>query len=522
MVLALAALLFLLLVGEARADSPWNLGAFDEAAPTPPIGLRVAGGPGWRPTNDFTVEWADPGQGIGAPIAGAYLRLIGANGYDTGAQFYFAGTGITAIPGIHLPWEGDFAVFVWLRDEAGNENPGMVEEVHLDFDATPPALAFVGNEGDENREAPAQLVATFYDPLSGPTPGATGTISYRRAETTEYADLPTKVHVEDPMRATLTAPMPSLPPGNWVFRVEASDAAGNVGSSSLRADGTQMAFRVKGPEAPAATGGGGGAATGGAATGAHADPPPAGLTRTRLFVGLSDGQGRGATAAGATRSRDADLGRGATRGRGARRGGATLTVPFGAGALLAGRLTDADGAGLAGRRVRVVVRPSHGALAPRAVERVRTGARGGFIVRLGPGTSRRITVSFPGNDSLAPARHRPLDLRVRSGVILEAAPGTLRTGQSVRLRGRVRSRGAPIPRRGKLVAIQYLEADTGRWRPVLVTRTDREGRFRTHYQFRYIHGAARIRLRATALAEERWPYAPGSSAPVTIAVRGRY
>ena len=34
-------------------------------------------------------------------------------------------------------------------------------------------------------------------------------------------------------------------------------------------------------------------------------------------------------------------------------------------------------------------------------------------------------------------------------------------------------------------------------------------------------GAARIRLRATALAEERWPYAPGSSAPVTVTVHGR-
>ncbi|HEX3562366.1 MAG TPA: hypothetical protein VHU24_05970, partial [Solirubrobacterales bacterium] len=138
----------------------------------------------------------------------------------------------------------------------------------------------------------------------------------------------------------------------------------------------------------------------------------------------------------------------------------------------------------------------------------------------GPGTSRRISVCFAGNDGLAPAGHRSLDLRVRSGVTLEAAPGALRTGQSVRLRGRVRSRGAPIPRRGKLVAIQYLEEETGRWRPVLVTRTDHDGRFHSRYRFRYVSGAARIRLRATALAEERWPYAPGSSPPVAVEVRG--
>jgi len=56
---------------------------------------------------------------------------------------------------------------------------------------------------------------------------------------------------------------------------------------------------------------------------------------------------------------------------------------------------------------------------------------------------------------------------------------------------------------------------------VLVTRSDHEGRFRARYRFRYVSGIASIRLRAAVLAEERWPYAPGSSAPVTIQVRGR-
>ena len=86
----------------------------------------------------------------------------------------------------------------------------------------------------------------------------------------------------------------------------------------------------------------------------------------------------------------------------------------------------------------------------------------------------------------------------------------------MQLSGRVRSRGAPLPRRGKLVAIQYLEAATGRWRPVLVTRTDHGGRFHARYRFRYVSGAAAIRLRAAALPEERWPYAPGASRPLTV------
>ena len=69
-------------------------------------------------------------------------------------------------------------------------------------------------------------------------------------------------------------------------------------------------------------------------------------------------------------------------------------------------------------------------------------------------------------------------------------PASLRTGQAVRLSGRVKSKGAPIPRRGKLVAIQYLEEATHRWRPVLVTRSDHHGRFRARYRFRYVTGRA--------------------------------
>jgi hypothetical protein len=157
---------------------------------------------------------------------------------------------------------------------------------------------------------------------------------------------------------------------------------------------------------------------------------------------------------------------------------------------------------------------------PAAAEAVRTGEEGGFELRLPPGPSRRVTVAFAGDGGQEEARRAGLELRVRSGVTLRVMPRQLRTGQAVTFSGTVKSSGAPIPRRGKLVAIQYLEAATGRWRPVLVTRSDHHGRFRAHYRFRYVSGRAAVRLRATALAEERWPYAPGSSAPVTVRVRG--
>ena len=149
-----------------------------------------------------------------------------------------------------------------------------------------------------------------------------------------------------------------------------------------------------------------------------------------------------------------------------------------------------------------------------------TGRHGGFRLQLSPGPSRRVAVSFKGDARLESASRRPLTLRVRGGVDLQATPQTLRTGEAIRFRGRVRTLGAPLPRRGKLVAIQYFEQATQRWRPALVTRTDHGGRFRASYRFRYVSGVANIRLRAMALAEERWPYAPGASRPIAVRVTG--
>jgi hypothetical protein len=472
----------------------------DNYPPAHPRPVTIAGGEGWHRVDGFDLSWTNPDQGAASPIFGAYWRITGANGYDTGVQFA-GGQGITSLSGLTVPSAGAWNLHLWLRDEAGNESAATGIDLPLRFDDQPPAVAFPSGDPQGG-----QVTANVSDALAGP---AAGGISYRRAEAQNWTDLPTKLHGEDGGKATLSAPLPDLGVGTWVFRAEGIDAASNSATSSLHADGTQMSIKVTPAEAAAAKSGGkgdvgkdgdrkdgggqgSGCKDGGGGDGCGPSGPAGRHAKTRLFVRLRGGHGQGGV----------------------------LTVPFGAPAQLSGRLTSAAGAGLADRSVKVVARPSHGALVPRTVEHLQTGKRGGFVSRLAPGTSRRIDVSFAGNDTLAAASHRSLDLRVRTGVSLEAAPATLLTGQAVHLSGRVSSRAAPIPRRGKLVAIQYLEADSGRWRPVLVTRTDHDGRFHARYRFRYVSGAARIRLRATALAEERWPYAPGSSAPVGIEVRG--
>jgi hypothetical protein len=448
--------------------SPIHVIAIDNNPPAHVRNLRLAGGEGWRRVDDFDFSWTNPDQGPASPISGAYWRITGPAGYDSGIKLA-ASANIAAIPDRFVPAPGLYSFHLWLRDEAGNAAASSAVQVPLRFDDVPPGVAFA--VGDP-LAIPEQISATVTDAHSHP---ASGSISYRRLNAEGWTELPTKLQ-HDPLsaaKATLLARTPELAPGTYVFRAETVDGAGNPGSTTLRADGTEMAIRkVPPPVAPKL-----------------ALPPRA---KTRLFARLGGGRGRG----------DA------------------LTVPFAAPALVSGRLTRADGAGVAARELRIVTRPSHG-LAPVAAATATTGERGGFQLRLGPGPSRRVAVSFPGDGGLEPARRPSLELRVRSGLSLRAVPLSLKTGQVVRLSGRVRSRGAPIPRRGKLVAIQYLEAATHRWRPVLVTRSDHHGRFRARYRFRYVSGAASIRLRATALAEERWPYAPGSSRPVTVRVRGR-
>ena len=453
----------------------------DNNPPAHPRSFALVGGEGWRRVDDFDLAWVNPDQGPASPIWGAFWRITGPAGFDTGVQFV-PGRDVAALPDRTVPRPGAYALYLWLRDEAGNEAASTAVGVTLRYDDVPPGLAFAVAEGDG---VPEQLRALVVDDHSGP---AGGTISYRRLNVERWTELPTKLRAErEPGHASLVAATPDLAPGTYVIRVEASDGAGNRRTTTLRADGSEMAIRKTpppvAPQRPASP----------ASPKAAPGQAPRPRAKTRLFAGLRGGQRRGDS----------------------------LTIPFGKPALVSGRLTRADGAGIAGRELRIVSRPSRGALAPVSATTVTSAERGGFELRVEPGPSRRIAVNFLGDGGLEPATRPSLELRVRSGATLVARRLALRTGQALRLSGRVRTRGAAVPRRGKLVAIQYLEAATKRWRPVLVTRTDHAGRFRARYRFRYITGRATIQLRATVLAEEHWPFAPGSSRPLTVRVQGR-
>ncbi len=443
----------------------------DNNPPAHPRDLSLAGGDEWQRSNDFDPRWANPSQGSASSIGGASWRITGPAGYDSGAKFV-PGHELNSLQNLFVPRAGAYSLSVWLRDEAGNESASSAASLPLRFDDVPPDVVF---EPVASGDAlPAQVRAQIGDAHSGP---AGGEIHYRRLDAQQWIELPAKFQRgEAADRAELIAQVPSdLTAGTYVFRADAVDAAGNPASTTRRADGTEMTVR-KVPRDPV--------------QGVRRAEPVRG--KARIFARLC-WRLRHATA---------------------------LTVPFGASTVLSGRLLDAEGAGLASRALRVVARPSRGALGKASVDRIETGAHGVFSLRIGPGTSRRVSVSFSGDDGLDRAERSPLTLRVRSGIDLRAFPRQVRTGAKVDFSGRVLSAGAPLPRRGKLVAIQYYESAARRWRPVMVVRSDHAGRFHARYRFRYVSGTARIRIRATALAEERWPYAPGASRPLVVRVTG--
>lgn len=445
----------------------------DNNAPAHPRDPVLAGGDSWRHTNDFDITWANPDQGPASPIGGASWRIEGPGGYSSGVKFV-PGHDLSALQNLFVPRAGLYSLSLWLHDEAGNEAPSSAISVPLRFDDVPPAVAFESGAGDA---VPEQIRAQITDADSGP---AAGEITYRRLDGQQWTELPSKFQRgEAAGNAQLSARLPTdLAPGTYVFRADASDVAGNAATTTHRADGTEMTVRK--------------VAAGAIAAVKRAEPVQVARMKTRIFARLS--------------------------WRGHR--GIALTVPFRAAGTLSGRLLSAEGAGLAGRTLRVVSRPSHGALGRARVNEVGTGPHGGFQLRLAAGTSRRIAVSFPGEARLDVASRGPLTLRVRGGIEFQASPQALRTGEAVHFQGQVRTLGAPLPRRGKLVAIQYYESAAKRWRPVLVTRSDHSGHFEASYRFRYVSGSARIRLRACALSEERWPYAPGVSRPLTVRVTG--
>jgi len=192
---------------------------------------------------------------------------------------------------------------------------------------------------------------------------------------------------------------------------------------------------------------------------------------------------------------------------------ATLTSGYGRAETIAGRLTAAGGAPIAGARVNVLATPSYSGASTAAMAGVDTNAAGRFTMRLPAGTSSR-TLRFEYSAAMGspPVVTKTLTLRVRAGLTLGIAPRTTGVGGTIRFSGRLR--GRPIPKGGKLLVLEA-RSPGGAWLEFDVIRSDARGRFHAGYRFKF-PGPALYQFRVLCEAEADYPFATGASRVVGV------
>lgn len=355
--------------------------------------------------------------------------------------------------------EGVHRIAVYARDAAGNVADG-------EAGAPAPATAVVRVDETpprvtfspaERPSEPERIEATVSDALSGPDPDR-GTISVRPAGSGQrFTPLPTAVSAG---RLIAHWSSDDFPHGRYEFRATGLDAAGNAAVGDHRLGGARMVLSnpVKGS--------------------------------TELVSGF---------------------------------GGRRLvsrTAPYGRGTGFSGRLALRSGPPLGGLPVLVTETFAAGADPVRRETVARTRRDGTFLVRLAPGPSRRVQASFAGNPLLSRSANAPVRLGVRSSVRLRASAATARVGGvPVAFTGQVHGLGAPLPRGGLAVELQFRLRGSA-WREFRTVQTDAAGRFRYSYAFADDDSrGVRFQFRAHLPDHPDWPYEPAASSPVLVTGR---
>jgi hypothetical protein len=144
----------------------------------------------------------------------------------------------------------------------------------------------------------------------------------------------------------------------------------------------------------------------------------------------------------------------------------------------------------------------------------RTDADGRFAVRVpGGASSRTIRLAYRAHvgDAL-PVATRTLVLAVRAGVRLRVSPHATSVGHAIHFTGALL--GGPIPHGGKPVVLEA-RSPGGPWIEFDVVRTNRRGRYRDSYTFKF-PGPVDYRFRALSEGEADYPYATGASNVVRV------
>jgi hypothetical protein len=420
---------------------------------------RLLGVPdGWssRPLT-LTARASDEASGMLASSLGGPFTAIRIDG---GSPIVAPGDSVSAVAiesGVH-------SVAYYARDGAGNVADGGTINGRRNhepamavvrIDREAPRLAFANSQDPGD---PERIEASVGDPLSGIDPGR-GRISVRPLGSGErFEDLPTEVD-GDVLRARWDSD--AHPPGEYEFRATAYDRAGNMTSTASRGNGAAM--RLTAP----------------------------------LKVSTTLRAGFGHPSVEAQR-----------------------TVRYGGSILFSGRLLAGRSVPLVGTPVRVIERFADGSQMPDRVDVAQTAAGGDFALRLAPGPSREVVAVAAPTKTLRAASSRPLRLVVRTGIRLKVSSAFARVGgRPILFSGRVFSRGAAIPARGKTVELQFRLPGLP-WSEFRTVRTDGRGRFRYAYRFADDDSrGVRFQFRAFAPSQAGWPFEPAGSAPVVVSGR---
>ena len=197
--------------------------------PPDPIQPTLAGGEGWRTTNEFDVRWTNS-EAQHAPIVAAHWEACSTERCVGGSR---RAANVSALSGLSFPVAGDYTARVWLEDAAGNQrSQSAISTVQMRYDPVAPSVTFEPPDPTD----PLRVAITASDKHSGV---GSGEIEIRRVGTSAWHGIDTKLtspglvaYVDDERFRN----------GVYEFRAHATDRAGNeasigpkdAGAASLR------------------------------------------------------------------------------------------------------------------------------------------------------------------------------------------------------------------------------------------------------------------------------------------------
>jgi len=191
-----------------------------------------------------------------------------------------------------------------------------------------------------------------------------------------------------------------------------------------------------------------------------------------------------------------------------------------AGLRLSGSLRRLLGDPAAGQTVTIGESFAAGSDLGQRTTEVRTAPDGSFALRLKPGPSRGVTVSFGGTRLLSRAAGPAIHFAAATRIRLHASAATASIGgRPIVFSGRVAAPGAGGALSHLPVELQFRYPGAG-WSEFRTVEADARGRFRFAYRFSDDDSrGVRFRFRAYVKGREGWPFGPGTSRPVSV--RGR-